>query len=70
MCMTPECKSPSVPVVRGLCAVCYRSAKRLVDNGKTTWTELETMGLALPAHQGSRTSGLLLRAFRAKQNGE
>lgn len=32
---------------KGLCSSCYGQAKRLIDDNKTTWEELEQMGLVL-----------------------
>jgi hypothetical protein len=44
ICATPDCAER--PKWKGLCDRCYRSAKRLVDAGKTTWEDLASLGLA------------------------
>lgn len=43
-CMVKACNG--IPIVRGLCHQCYTRASRLVSMGKTTWPELERLGLA------------------------
>lgn len=43
-CMVKACNG--IPIVRGLCHQCYTRALRLVNMHKTTWAELERMGLA------------------------
>ena len=49
ICLTPKCyHNAASPAYRGLCLVCYGKAKKLVAEKKTTWEELEQMGLALP----------------------
>ena len=40
---------------RGLCQVCFVYAHRLVNNGKTTWEELEQQGKVKRAHAQSLT---------------
>lgn len=44
-CMTPNCGKERK--WKGVCASCYGQAKRLIDEEKTTWEELEQMGLVL-----------------------
>lgn len=49
---------------RGLCARHYQSAGVTVDTGKTTWAELEKLGMVLPVTQ--RSTGFL-EALQAKK---
>jgi hypothetical protein len=42
-----ECKA-RLAASRGLCQRCYSQAYQRVRSGKTTWSELEASGLALP----------------------
>ena len=44
-CAVPECAKEAK--WKGLCQTCYGCAKSMIDNGETTWEELERMGLAL-----------------------
>lgn len=43
-CVVATCSG--IPIVRGLCHQCYTRAIRLVNKNKTTWAELERLGLA------------------------
>lgn len=46
-CITPKCTRIQAPALKtGQCMVCYSKAKKLVENGTTTWDELARMGLA------------------------
>lgn len=36
---------------RGLCHACYMYARRRIDNGSTTWEEMEADGRCLPTKQ-------------------
>ena len=54
-CLNPACtrtcggsSRPNLGGSRGLCAPCYNDALRLVKQGKTTWEEMERLGLAKP----------------------
>lgn len=45
-CMTSGCFGKAAPANgRGLCMKCYSTAKRAVENGKTTWEKMEELGL-------------------------
>ncbi len=44
LCLVPGCEKPRR--WKGICQSCYGQAKRLIDSGKTTWEELQEMGLA------------------------
>jgi len=45
-CLVKSCERKAY--CRGLCRSCYQTALKAVSNGKTTWEELEAMGLSLP----------------------
>lgn len=47
-CLRDNCTASAAngKTYRGLCLKCYSSAKKLVDADKTSWEELEAMGLA------------------------
>lgn len=42
-CMIPRCMR--MVFKRGLCMVCYGKAKKKVQEGSTTWEQLEEVGL-------------------------
>jgi len=44
-CITPNCGKDAR--WKGLCQTCYGAAKRLIEEGKTTWPELQDLGLAI-----------------------
>ncbi len=44
-CLTPNCGKQGFKVKSGLCRDCYYEAEKLVNEGKTTWTELVNLGL-------------------------
>lgn len=50
-CFIKECSRPAVPqiIYRGLCFVCYSSAKRKIKTEGATWEKLEELGLCKPA---------------------
>lgn len=43
-CITPGCDRQKH--IRGLCASCYIAARRMIADRKTTWEELESLGLS------------------------
>lgn len=45
-CLIEGCHNGVAENMRGLCMKCYSDAKGLVDSGKTSWEDLEQMGLA------------------------
>lgn len=45
-CLVTDCGRPAKS--RGLCSRCVKVAYRLIQEGKTSWAELERRGLALP----------------------
>ncbi|KKL82805.1 hypothetical protein LCGC14_1981110 [marine sediment metagenome] len=53
---------------RGLCPICYGAANASIRIGRTTWKELENMGLSYkPQHKGSGL-GAFAKALRKKMN--
>jgi hypothetical protein len=61
--MTPDCEGHAV--ARGLCHACYESAFRIVRKGKTTWGELEDLGLVKVAGERGRPPGKFANAMKA-----
>lgn len=47
-CIIPNCDSHVGRLSRGLCRRCYHNAIYAIKNNKTTWQNLEELGLALP----------------------
>ncbi len=47
-CCTTSCNKTEGAGLRGLCMMCYSSAKKMVAAGRATWEQLERMGLARP----------------------
>ena len=45
-CLTPGCPRPHR--ARGLCKVCFESARVIVEAGENSWERLEAVGLAKP----------------------
>jgi hypothetical protein len=46
ICLTPNCGREAK--IRALCGRCCTAARKAVKDGKTTWEQLEAMGLAKP----------------------
>lgn len=46
-CLNPLCENPRY--ARGLCTVCYASARSMIVKGKTSWDALEASGKSLPS---------------------
>lgn len=44
-CKTDGCLKSGLPQYKGLCILCYSSAKKLVDSGAETWDSLAALGL-------------------------
>lgn len=51
-CIIPDCDRTVCS--RGLCRRCHQLASRKVKAGKSTWAELESHGLCLPARQRAK----------------
>jgi hypothetical protein len=50
---------------RGLCSICYQTARNKVSSGITTWSEFEKLGMALPAqHRGRNAPKAISRSSR------
>jgi hypothetical protein len=47
-CLVPSCGKPNTRGSRGLCPRCRTLAAAEVNSGRTTWDELERLGLARP----------------------
>jgi hypothetical protein len=60
-CLVPHC-TRKVTSSRGICHACYATAKRLIDDGRTTWDELVKLNLAA---QKRAKPNRLLEAFEA-----
>ncbi len=50
--------------IRGLCPICYQAAAATIKLNRTTWVELEDMGLANKAQHKPSGHGAFARAFR------
>lgn len=61
-CMTAGCHKIRFGDGRGLCMSCYSKAKKMVEDKKTTWEELEQMGLI-----ESKAVDKFTAAFNAKK---
>jgi hypothetical protein len=48
-CIVPQCPATKI-MARGLCSECYPAALHQVLINKTTWEQLESLGLANPKH--------------------
>lgn len=53
---------------RGLCTGCHTSATNLIKRKKTTWQQLESLGLAQPPY-GSLLEQALREALKEKDEG-
>ncbi len=65
VCISPNCVR--VPVNRGLCSACYQAACTVVRDGRTTWEELATNGLAKNPF-GLNPFTVAFRKLKAAQN--
>jgi len=59
-CCVPECSGDRI-AGRGLCAGCYTTARYLIRSGRTSWEQLEALGLATPKR--AINTSPLLKAF-------
>lgn len=60
-CAVPTCER-SILASRGLCNSCYQSALKLVRENRTTWKQLESLGLA-KTHESKATINPLRLEF-------
>ncbi len=59
-CLVDYCRKELTTFsARGLCAKHYRSIRRIIEKGKTTWKELEERGKVLPDGRTANTSKLM-----------
>lgn len=72
LCVAPHCGKQLVQGKqgRGLCDTCYQEARRMIRLDKTTWAELESLGLAVPPKRrlGSKKSKFELAVDQARAN--
>lgn len=61
-CCNPKCKGQGQPSWNGLCGKCYKEAKGMIHAGRTTWTDLQRLGLA----KLKTESGSLIEAFEER----
>ena len=66
-CLTPICEGRTGKAMpkgdtggRGLCKSCFQKASALVKRKKTTWEELEELGLARPKYASDYELQLLI----------
>ena len=62
VCMTEGCTVVRYSNGRGLCMSCYSKAKKIVEAKKTTWEELESMGMV-----ESKATDKFTQAFNEKK---
>ena len=68
LCINPECGvACNKKNARGMCKKCYSQAMRLVFNGRTTWEELESLGLAAKLQTGKLAAVIEARRQEAKR---
>ena len=67
ICLVPGCGREAK--IRGLCARCGTAARAQIKKGKTTWADLERLGLAAPAKKAAAFGGepgVFAKALAAK----
>ena len=64
-CLVDGCDNEAT--ARGLCKRCLAAAAQQVHRKKTSWVELERLGLALPPQDGRGVPGLFSKALAAKR---
>ena len=55
ICLVPGCGREAK--IRGLCGRCCTAARAQIKKGKTTWADLERLGLAAPAKKAAFGGG-------------
>jgi hypothetical protein len=55
-CLVKTCKNKGV--ARGLCWSCYAAARREIERGETSWSEIEAAGLSNPPNESRLRSEL------------
>jgi len=66
-CIVKQCDATNISG-RGLCMKCYYAARNLIRTGKTSWEELQRMGLAR-APRAKLAASPLVVAFAKKKAG-
>ncbi len=77
-CLTPGCKGifgakgvgKGKSGGRGLCRGCHLAASSLVRRGKTTWEEMEQLGLAIPKTRSRVEEALYRKRKIAEQKAD
>jgi hypothetical protein len=64
-CMTTDCDREVYS--RGICRQCYVSARDLISGGKSTWDDMEKLGLVLPSRLNRSK---FLNSFESKKKGK
>ena len=64
-CIVKRCTAIGI-VSRGLCPKCYYAARYLIREGKTSWEELQKLGLAKATHAKLAESPLAIALIKAK----
>jgi len=64
-CLVKQCAAVGI-VSRGLCQKCYYAARYLIREGKTSWEELQKLGLARATHAKLAESPLAVAFTKAK----
>ena len=54
-CTIPKCEATKISA-RGLCVDCYLAARYQIKSGKTTWEQLESLGLVAPKRRVKRNA--------------
>ena len=71
VCLVPGCGREAK--IRGLCGRCCTAARAQIKKGKTTWADLERLGLAAPAKHspiGGGEPGVFAKALKNALGGE
>jgi hypothetical protein len=70
ICLVPGCGREAK--IRGLCGRCATAARAQIKKGKTTWADLEKLGLATPPRVtfGGGEQGVFAKAFKNAVGGE
>ena len=71
VCLVPGCGREAK--IRGLCGRCCTAARAQIKKGKTTWADLERLGLAAPPKKtafGGGEPGVFAKALKDALGGE
>lgn len=67
-CRTPSCGKPST--LRGICPKCVHVVIVMIQEGRTTWDELEEMGLINPRKNKPKEKSDFFLNFLKNKNGQ